>query len=86
VLEATAVHGDYGPQMAALILTGALTGMRPGEFYALNWGDVDLDRNRVTVSRPVYRGKFDTPKNGRTKTTSCLLAPVTRSTPWPPIG
>jgi hypothetical protein len=68
VLDATAVHGEYGPQMAALIVTGALTGMRPGELYALRWGDVDLDRNRVTVSRRLYRGELDTPKNGRTKT------------------
>jgi integrase len=67
VLEACAVHSDYAPQMAALILTGALTGMRPGEMYALRWSDVDLDRNRVTVSRRVYRGVMDTPKNGRTK-------------------
>ena len=67
VLDAAAVHGAYGPQMAALILTGALTGMRPGEMYALRWSDIDLDRNRVTVSRRVYRGKYDTPKNGRTK-------------------
>lgn len=67
VLEATAVHGSYAPQMAALILTGALTGMRPGELYELRWRDVDLDRNRVTVSRRIYHGVVDTPKNGRTK-------------------
>jgi len=67
VLDACAVHGDYAPQMRALIIVGALTGMRPGELYALRWGDVDLDRNRITVSRRLYKGAFDTPKNGRTK-------------------
>lgn len=67
VLDATAALGDYGPQMRALLITGALTGMRPGELYELRWGDVDLERNRVTVSRRVYRGVVDTPKNGRSK-------------------
>jgi len=67
VLEATRVHGDYAPQMAAFILTGALTGMRPGELYELRWGDVNLERNRVTVSRRIYNGVVDVPKNGRTK-------------------
>jgi len=53
--------------MRALIIVGALTGMRPGELYALRWGDVDLDRNRITVSRRLYKGALGTPKNGRTK-------------------
>jgi integrase len=68
VLDATTALGDYGPQMRALLITGALTGMRPGELYELRWGDVDLARNRITVSRRVYHGVVDTPKNGRSKT------------------
>ena len=67
VLDATAALGDYGPQMRALLITGALTGMRPGELYELRWRDVDLERNRITVSRRIYRGVVDTPKNGRSK-------------------
>jgi integrase len=67
VLHATATLGDYAAQMRALILTGALTGMRPGELYALRWSDLELDRCRVTVSRRIYHGQLDTPKNGRTK-------------------
>ena len=64
---ALVVHSEYGPEFAAFILTGGLTGMRPGELRELRWGDVDLDNNRLTVSRGEYRGSIHLPKNGKVK-------------------
>lgn len=41
----------------------AETGLRIGEFVALRWDDVDLDRGRVSVVRRYYQGTVDTPKS-----------------------
>jgi integrase len=68
LLDACAVLGDYGPQMRALIVVGAYTGMRPGELYELRWSDVRFEENRIVVSRRLYRGHVDVPKNGEPKT------------------
>lgn len=67
LLDACDVLGDYAPQMRALILVGAYTGMRPGELYELRWSDIDLATNRIVVSRRLYKGRVDTPKNGAPK-------------------
>jgi integrase len=67
LLLACSALGDYAEQMRALLLVGAYTGMRQGELYELRWEDIDLGRNRVTVSRRVYRGVVDTPKSGKAK-------------------
>jgi integrase len=67
LLDACDVLGDYAPQMRALLIFGAYTGMRPSELYALRWADIDLARNRITVSQRLYRGVLDVPKNGRPK-------------------
>ena len=67
LLDACDALGGYAPQMRALLIVGAYTGMRPGELYELRWSDIDLARNRITVSRRLYRGKVDTPKSGRSK-------------------
>lgn len=55
-------HGEYGPTMRALIRFAAFSLMRPGELYALEWGD--LEGNRIHCRRRVYRGHVDTPKTG----------------------
>jgi integrase len=41
------------PRLAALLMLGALTGMRRGELCGLRWSDVDLDRGELEVSRSV---------------------------------
>jgi integrase len=66
--DATAVLGDYGPQMRDLLDFAALTLLRPGELYELRYPDVDLARNRIRVSRRLYKGGVDVPKNGEPKT------------------
>jgi integrase len=41
--------------------------MRPGELFALEWSDIDLKANRITVARRVYKGSLDLPKSNRPK-------------------
>ena len=40
-----------------------IEGMRPGEFLARRWSDMSEDLVRVDTR--IYRGRFDTPKNGK---------------------
>lgn len=59
---------DLGPRLRDMLDFAALTLMRPGELYELRYPDVDLARNRICVSRRLYRGLIDVPKNGEPKT------------------
>jgi integrase len=62
---AAALHGDYGLEARAIILTLAYTGMRPGELCALRRSDVDLRGGEVTVKRSLDgTGREKAPKNG----------------------
>jgi integrase len=65
LLEGCSALGGYAPTMRALLRFAAYTGMRPGELFALDWSDVDLERDRVRVSRRLYRGRTDLPKSNR---------------------
>ena len=65
---AHAVHGEFGPEAAAIILTLAYTGMRPGELAGLRWDDVDLAEREIHVRRSIdATGQQKLPKNGRTR-------------------
>lgn len=44
------------------IHTEIFTGMRFGEITALQWPDIDWDKNVIHVNRSVWRGKFQEPK------------------------
>lgn len=68
LLAGCAALGDYAPQMQALLIFGAYTGMRPGELFALEWSDIDCKANRVHVQRRLYRGGLDLPKSNKTRT------------------
>jgi integrase len=68
LLAGCAALGDYAPQMEALLIFGAYTGMRPGELFALEWGDIDFKANRVHVQRRLYRGAVDLPKSNKART------------------
>jgi integrase len=68
LLAGCAALGDYAPQMQALLIFGAYTGMRPGELFALDWGDIDFKANRVHVQRRLYRGSIDVPKSNKPRT------------------
>ncbi|MGH2955299.1 MAG: tyrosine-type recombinase/integrase [Thermoanaerobaculia bacterium] len=70
------VHGRYGQMMSSLILFLAHTGLRVGEAFALEWGDIDFEAMRVRVERRVYRGELDLPKPNRTH--RAVLTPAAR--------
>jgi integrase len=53
--------------MRALITFAAYSGLRPGELFALEWGDIDFDAMRVDVKRRLYRGQLDLPKSNKSR-------------------
>lgn len=86
LVAACSALGWYAPQMRALLLFAAYSGMRPGEIYALEWSDVDFDAMRLRVSRRLWQGKLGLPKSNESKLISltppardALLGLVSRS-------
>jgi integrase len=58
-VEAVAAKlGDYGP----LVMFAAATGLRPGEWLALEWRDIDRDQRVVYVRRSYRNGRVKYPK------------------------
>jgi len=59
-----------------------LTGMRPEEYLALQWSDVDLTSGAVQIRRALVRHKkswsFEEPKTARSRRTVFLPAPLLR--------
>ena len=49
------------------VYTLSVTGMRPGELYALTWADVDLDHRNIRVARSHHMGAVGTTKTGATR-------------------
>ncbi len=43
-------------------LTGVLTGLRAGELWGLQWGDIDWNSRQIHVRRSLWKGNFQTPK------------------------
>jgi integrase len=41
-------------------------GLRPGEILALRWGSFE-EEGAINIQQRVYGGRFDTPKNGKTR-------------------
>ena len=48
-----------------IILLALRTGMRRGELLGLQWGDIDLERLKITVRHSMVMGLLGSPKNGR---------------------
>lgn len=44
-------------------LTALLTGVRAGELWALQWGDLDWNSKQLYIRRSVWHNKFQTPKS-----------------------
>ncbi len=44
-------------------LTAILTGIRAGELWALQWGDIDWNKKRLLIRKSVWKNKFQTPKS-----------------------
>jgi len=72
-----------GPRWEALVFVAAYTGLRWGELAGLRRCDVDLDRNRVTVTRKLGevngRLSFSPPKTAAGKRTIGIPSFVARS-------
>jgi integrase len=49
--------GIRGDRHCALIVTALTTGARPGELLALQWRDVDLRSNKISIQRALHRTK-----------------------------
>lgn len=85
---ATAAEEKHGQVMRSFVLFTAYTGMRVGEVFALEWGDVNFEQNRVKVNRRLYRGTLDLPKSNKKREIVLLpeardaLLPLDRSTQW----
>jgi integrase len=58
----------------AFVRLAVIAGMRPGEIVALKWDDVQGEK--ATVSKRVYRGVIDTTKNAESR--DVYLSPSTR--------
>ncbi len=55
------------PQLLLLVLLGAEAGLRCGEIIALEWSDIDLEHETITVSRSKWRGHLTETKGGRAR-------------------
>jgi integrase len=75
---AVAQDGRWGVLFAFALATG----MRPGEYLALRWEDVDLRAGTARVTRALVRGKdgyrFEEPKTPRSRRTVPLPASTTK--------
>ena len=68
LLHGCDVHGRFdGPHMRSLLQFAAYTGLRAGELFALEVGDVDLANKRVHVQHRVHRGRLALPKSNKTR-------------------
>jgi integrase len=62
--KAREVNGEFGPSFRAMIVFAAYVGLRPGELFALERGDVG--RDEVTIRQNLDgTGTIKAPKNGR---------------------
>lgn len=68
--------GQESESLRALVVFLAYTGVRVGEAFALEWGDVDFEAMRIRIERRVYRGSLDLPKSNRPRVIS--LTPPAR--------
>lgn len=74
---------DQGPH-AVLFAFALATGMRPGEYLALRWADLDLERGTASVQRSLGRPRkgggyaFDEPKTASSRRQVPLPAPLVR--------
>ncbi len=64
------------PQFYPLVAHQFWTGARPSEAAGLRWGDVDLQRRRITVRRSRVLGRDSRPKTGKSKRSVVIHEPL----------
>ena len=67
-LAAFLAAAQADPRHYPLFLLLARAGLRPGEAYALQWGDLDLRGREIRVEHSLSAGRIETPKTGQTRT------------------
>ena len=60
--ELEAVIANLSPRYRPMVVFAAATGLRPAEWLALEWRDVDLDGRVVYVHRSFTKGRLKCPK------------------------
>jgi integrase len=60
--ELQALAASLGPHYGSIVLFAAATGLRPGEWLALEHGDIDRHAQVVYVRRTLRNGRIKTPK------------------------
>jgi integrase len=62
-----------GNRLEAMFVLALVTGMRPGEYLALQWGDIDFSTGEIRIQRSLSRIKgkvlLDEPKTPRSRRT-----------------
>src|SRR5712691_4483419 len=53
--------------LRTLLLLAALTGMRQGELFGLQWEDIDFTAHLIHVRRALWHGTLGTPKSRRSR-------------------
>ena len=61
--EVKLLLNSTGELYRTAFLTAILTGVRAGELWALQWGDVDWHSKRLYIRRSVWKGDFQSPKS-----------------------
>jgi integrase len=60
--ELDAVTASLSPRYAAMVIFAAATGLRPAEWLALEWRDIDLEARVVYLHRSFMKGRLKCPK------------------------
>lgn len=60
--ELNSVVTILGPIYGPMVVFAAATGLRPGEWLALEWGDIDREPRVVYVRRALRNGRIKYPK------------------------
>ena len=55
--EINALLDAIEPAYTVMVLAWVSMGVRPGELFAMRWGDVDWTRKTITVARTLYKGE-----------------------------
>jgi integrase len=64
---ARSTHGEYGSMMAAMVTFAAYTGVRPGELFAVEFGDLDGTTVHIRRAADSKTRTVTSPKNGRAR-------------------
>ena len=89
--EARVYASKHDPRWFIRPFLGLHTGLRAGEIAGLQWGDINWDKNQLTIQRAVHYGKGDTkPMLKKTKTkvtrniflTETVVAELKRYRAW----